>query len=140
METNVWKILKWIVYFFIQITGQPNWNLYSSKNKVSGATEAGKSSKSSSEQLSVCSHLHIFSYIVIISAKLLHHRYLKHSFFVLLKLFVSTGETHTLVPSFCRQKRARASCCKTRKPGKRARFLSSVNSEFQFPFHFSTEQ
>ena len=137
METNVWKILKWIVYFFIQITGQPNWNLYSSKNKVSGATEAGKSPKSSSEQLSVCSNLHIFSYSVIISAKLLHHRYLKHSFFVLLKLFVFNGrETHT-VSEFLSTKR---SCCKTRKPGKRARFLSSVNSEFQFSFHFSTEQ
>ena len=96
MFTKVWKILKWIVYFFIQITGQPNWNPYSSKNKVSGATEAGKSSKSSSEQLSVCSNLHIFSYSVIISAKLLHHRYLKHSFFVLLKLFVFNGRnTHT---------------------------------------------
>ena len=96
------------MYFFIKNIGQPNWNPFSSKNKVSGATEAGKSSKSSSEQLSVCSHLHIFSYSVIISAKLLHHRCLKHSFFVLLKLFVFNGRnTHTgsefltnLFPSF----------------------------------------
>ena len=96
MFTKRWNFLKWISYFSIKNTGQPNWNLFSSKNKVSQATEAGKSSKSSSEQLSVCSNLHIFSYSVIISAKLLHHRYLKHSFFVLLKLFVFNGRnTHT---------------------------------------------